>query len=120
MRMIECALNRDLLLEKEKKQGESKYFAFDTREILKGDIKARYDAYKIAIESGFKQIDEIRYMENDKPFGIDWINLGLNSVLYDVKTKEIFTPNTGRTDTMNTDTTEMEEITTEGDKPIES
>lgn len=120
MRVIECALNRDFLLEKEKSQGSAMYWAFDTREILKGDMKARYDAYKIAIESGFKQIDEIRYMENDKPFGIDWINLGLNSVLYDVNTKEIFTPNTGKTDTMNKDTLETDKITTEGDELIEN
>lgn len=35
---IECALNRDLLLEKEKK---SFFFAFDTKEIIKGDIKVK-------------------------------------------------------------------------------
>ena len=42
-------------------------------------------------------------MENDKAFGIDWINLGLNSVLYDTNTKEIYTPNTGKSDTMDID-----------------
>ena len=45
---IECALNRDLLLEKEKK---SLYFAFDTKEITKGDIKTRSEAYKTALDS---------------------------------------------------------------------
>ena len=36
MTAIQCALNRDLLLEKEKPE---LYFAFDTKELLKGDIK---------------------------------------------------------------------------------
>ena len=45
------ALNRDFLLEKEKK---SFYFAPDTKELYRGSLKERYDAYKIAIESGFK------------------------------------------------------------------
>ena len=101
LRMIECSLNRDLLLEKEKRGEEVYFYSFDTREILKGDLKSRYDAYKVAIDTGFKKIDEVRYMENDKAFGIDWINLGLNSVLYDLETKEIYTPNTGKADMMN-------------------
>ena len=58
---IECALNRDLLLEKEKK---SLYFAFDTKEITKGDIKTRFEAYKTALDSNLMQIDECRYMED--------------------------------------------------------
>ena len=103
LRMIECALNKDLLLEREKVGEEVYFYAFDTREILKGDLKSRYDAYKVAIDGGFKKIDEVRYMENDKAFGIDWINLGLNSVLYDTNTKEIFVPNTGKSDTMDMD-----------------
>ena len=103
LRMIECALNKDLLLEREKVGEEVYFYAFDTREILKGDLKSRYDAYKVAIDGGFKKIDEVRYMENDKAFGIDWINLGLNSVLYDTNTKEIYTPNTGKSDTMDMD-----------------
>lgn len=111
LRMIECALNKDFLLEREKVGTEVLYYAFDTREVLKGDLKSRYDAYKVAIESGFKKIDEVRYMENDKAFGIDWINLGLNSVLYDTNTKDIFVPNTGNQNNMQstkTNTTETD------------
>lgn len=98
LRVIECALNRDFLLESEKR---SYYWAFDTKEMLKGSMKERYDAYAIAIEKGFKKIDEIRYMENDEPFGIDWINVGLNSVLYNTKTGEVYTPNTDKTSVPN-------------------
>lgn len=98
LRVIECALNRELLLEKEK---SSFYFAFDTKEILKGDIKERYEAYKTAIDANFMQPDEARYMEDWEPLGLDFIKLGLDSVLYNPKTKEIYTPNTNQTQNMN-------------------
>ena len=89
------ALNRDFLLEKEKK---SYYFAPDTKELLKGGLKERYDAYKIAIETGFKTRNEIRYMEDDDAIdGLDIINLGLGDVLLDTKTGKIYTPNTNTT-----------------------
>lgn len=94
MKVIEAALNEDLLLEKEKK---SFYFAFDTRELLKGDAKERYETYKSAIDSKVLTIDEARYMEDMKPLGMDFVNLGLGAVLYNVKTKEIFVANTGET-----------------------
>ena len=86
------ALNRDFLLEKEK---ESFYFAPDTKELYRGSLKERYDAYKIAIESGFKTRNEIRYMEDDDALeGLDVINLGLGDVLLNAKTGTIYTPNT--------------------------
>ncbi len=92
---IECALNRDLLLEKEKR---SFYFAFDTKEIIKGDIKTRFEAYKIALDSNLMQIDEVRYLENLEPLGLDnFIKLGLQDVLLNTKTKQIYTPNTNQT-----------------------
>lgn len=88
------ALNRELLLEKEK---EEYYFAYDTTELLKGSITERYNAYKIAIEAGFKTRNEVRYMENDNEInGLDIINLGLGSVLLDTKTGNIYTPNTDK------------------------
>lgn len=90
---IECALNRDLLLEKEKK---SFYFAFDTKEITKGDIKTRFEAYKTALESNLMQIDECRYMEDLEPLGLNFIKLGLQDVLFNPVTKEIYTPNTNQ------------------------
>ena len=90
---FECALNRDLLLEKEKK---SFYFAFDTKEIIKGDIKTRFEAYKTALESNLMQIDEVRYLENFEPLGLNFIKLGLQDVLFNPVTKEVYTPNTNQ------------------------
>lgn len=94
LKVIECALNRDYLLEKEKR---SFYFAFDTKEMLKGDTKERYEAYKTALEANFMGVDEVRFIEDLPALGIDWIKLGLDSVLYNPKTKEIYTPNTDKT-----------------------
>lgn len=88
---IETSANRDLLLESEK---GSYYFAYDTRQINRASIKERYEAYEKALKGHFLQIDEIRNMENMEPLGIEWLELGLNSVLYNPKTKEIYTPNT--------------------------
>lgn len=88
------ALNRDFLLEKEKK---SYYFAPDLTELSKCSIKERYEAYQIAITSGFKTRNEVRYLEGDDALdGLDMINLGLGDVLLDPKTKQIYTPNTNK------------------------
>jgi HK97 family phage portal protein len=97
---FECAVNRVLLLEREKEQGY--FFAFDTKEMLKGDLKTRFEAYGIAIEKGFMMANEARYLENmDELDGLDVINFGLASVLYDPKTKKFYTPNTGDKTTLN-------------------
>ena len=97
MTTIQCALNKDFLLEKEKGLF---YWAFDTKELLKGDMKERFEAYKTALESNFMQIDEVRFAEDMEPLGLSWIRLGLQDVLYDPKTKTIYTPNTNQTSVM--------------------
>ena len=92
------ALNRDFLLETEK---ESFYFAPDTKELYKGSMKERFEAYAIAIINGFKTRNEIRYMEDDDAIdGLDIITLGLGDVLLDAETGKIYTPNTNTTVTM--------------------
>lgn len=111
------ALNRDFLLEKEKK---SFYFAPDTKELYKGSLKERYDAYKIAIESGFKTRNEVRYMEDDDALeGLDVINLGLGDVLLDTTTGKIYVPNTDQTVNMGGDTENPQGNSTENDVTTE-
>lgn len=89
---IQCALNKDLLLESEKKEY---FFAFDLKEILKGSLKERYEAYKVAKETGWITPNEIRYLENyDKIDGLDIIAMSLGNVIYDVESKQFYTPNT--------------------------
>ena len=91
---LQCALNRCLLLEEEK---EKMYFAFDTTELLKGDILKRYQAYQIALASNFMQIDEVRYKEDLPKLGFNYVKLGLSDVLLDIKGKTVYTPNTNQT-----------------------
>ena len=93
MRAIECALNRSMLLEREKKDH---YWAFDTKELLKGDLLSRYQAYQLAVANNWMQIDEVRYAEDMPKLGLNFIKLGLQDVLYDPVTKTIYTPNTNQ------------------------
>jgi len=93
VKAFETALNRDLLLEKEKGKY---YFEFDVKEIIRANIKERYEAYKIAKEIGLKTLNELRRDENLNDIeGLDVVDFGLGSVLYDVNTKQYYTPNTG-------------------------
>ena len=73
MKLIEAALNKTILLEKEK---EAFYFAFDTKELLKGEMNERFLAYKTALDANFMQIDEVRYADDLDPLGLIWIKLG--------------------------------------------
>ena len=88
---FEAALNSALLLEKEKGK---KFFEFDVKEIIKANIKERYEAYRMAKEIGFMTKNEFRRMENMNEFeGLDVIDYGLSAVLFDVNTKTYYTPN---------------------------
>lgn len=95
IKALENSLNKYLLLEKEKKQGY--FFEIDVKEITKGSLKERYEAYQIALNSGWRSRNEIRYEENmDKVDGLDTYNITLGAVLFDPNTKEYFVPNTGQ------------------------
>ena len=91
---MEAAYNQTLLLESEK---QTMYFACDTSKIERGDILKRYQAYQIALSNHFMQPDEVRYKEDLPALGLDFIPLGLNDVLYNPRTGEIYTPNTDKT-----------------------
>ena len=107
------ALNRDFLLEKEKK---TYYFAPDTKELLKGSLRERYEAYRIAITTGFKTRNEVRYMEDDDAIeGLDMITLGLGEVLLNATTGEIYTPNTNTVAKMGVNGTETANLALNSD-----
>ena len=114
LKEIECALNRDLLLESEK---GSFYFAADTSELTKGDIEKRFRAYETACKNGFMQIDEIRLRENMPPLGLDFVRLGLQDVLYDPVTKQFYMPNMNQTGGLGQKESEPEQK--EGEKKDE-
>lgn len=90
---FKTALNRDLLLESEK---GSYFFDIDYTETLKSSMKERYEAYQIGKNAGFIGINEIRKRENlPEVDGLDVIDLGLGSTLFNMKTGETYVPNTG-------------------------
>ena len=108
VKAFETALNRDLLLEKEKK---NHYFEFDVKEILRASLKERYESYKLAKETGFMTINEIRRAENLNWIeGMDVINVGLGAVLYNTDTHEFFTPNTGETTALGESQSNLDEM----------
>lgn len=56
------AISRDLIL------APNKYFVeFATEALLRGDLKARYDAYAIARDKGWYSVNDIRRKENENP-----------------------------------------------------
>lgn len=91
---FQSALNTGMLLPSER---GIYYFAFDMKQLLKGDILKRYQAYRIALQSRFMQPNEVRYEEDFEPYEYDFITLGLSDVLLDLKNKTIYTPNTNQT-----------------------
>ena len=101
VKAFETALNRDLLLEKEKK---NYYFEFDVKEIIRASLRERYEAYKLAKETGFMTLNEIRRAENmNNVDGLDVVNVGLGAVLYDTQSHKFYTPNTDTTTELKTE-----------------
>lgn len=89
---FETALNRDLLLEKEKK---TYFWQLDYSELIKASMKERYEAYRSAKEAGWLMINEIREMENlEKVEGMDVLNVGLGAALYNTDDGTFYVPNT--------------------------
>ena len=115
VRVFTTALNTSLLLENEK----GKYFfEFDVKEIIKANVKERYDAYKVAKETGWLSLNEIRRMENRNEIeGLDVVNVGLGAVLYDFDTHTYYTPNTDTTANLTTEQNIQKVIT---DKEIDT
>lgn len=107
VKAFETALNRDLLLEKEKK---NYYFALDVNEIVKANLKERYEAYKTANDAGWISKNEIRAKENLEAIeGMDVVNVGLGSVLYDINSHKYYTPNTDKTADLSTEGGELQD-----------
>lgn len=96
---IEAALDHDLLTENEK--AEHYYFAFDTSELTRGDFAARMNGYAVALQNNIYQLDEIREKEDLPPLNFNYMKLGLDTVLLDPKTGQIYTPNTDKTSVMS-------------------
>ena len=84
------ALNKFLLLEKEKQEF---YFAIDSNELLKSTVSERYASYDTAIRTGWLQVDEVRKIEKLPPLGLNYVKLTQSDVLFDPSTKQLFIAN---------------------------
>lgn len=88
---FKVALDMALLLEKEKEEGY--FFDFDLTEFAKANMRDRWAAWANAKKQGLVQIDEFRSSENLPPLGMDYVNIGLNDVLFDTEEKKLIIPN---------------------------
>ena len=92
---LEKAINRALLTTEE--QGEY-YFAFDTKQLNKGDIEKRFKAYEIALKNGFMTPSEVRFEEDlNEIESLNFVKMSLGDVLMHIESGEIYTPNTNTT-----------------------
>ncbi|MGN2369386.1 phage portal protein [Clostridium cagae] len=93
---IECAVDRTLLLEAEKEQNYM--FKLDLDELTEADIKERFEAYKLSLDSGIESINEIRVKENLEPkVGLDLHKMTIGQALYNTTNGEWIIPNLGVT-----------------------
>ncbi len=89
---FEKAINKALLTTEE--QGKY-YFAFDTKQLNKGDIEKRFKAYEIALKNGFMTPSEVRFEEDlNEIESLNFVKLSLGDVLMHIESGEIYTPNT--------------------------
>ena len=91
VKALQLAINRFCLLEEEKGLLS---FEIDMDALDGTDMLARYQAYEVAVRNGWMQLDEVRYEEGRNPLGLNFIRLGLDTVIYDPESKMIYTPNT--------------------------
>lgn len=64
LELIERSVNKWFL-----EDGEEAFFEFNVASLLRGDIKARFDAYAIARQWGWLSVNEIRRLENRNGIG---------------------------------------------------
>ena len=89
---FEKVLNKCLLETEEKGKY---YFAFDTKQLNRGDIEKRFKAYEIALKNGFMTPSEVRFEEDlNEIETLNFVKLNLGDVLMDIASGSIYTPNT--------------------------
>ena len=88
--VIETALNRSLLLEKEK---STKFFKLNTDTVLQTTQKERYEALQVGISAGILSLNEARIKENLPPIEDNFHRLSLGAVMYDPEKRVYFIPN---------------------------
>jgi len=89
---FEKVLNKCLLETEEKGKY---YFAFNTKQLNKGDIEKRFKSYEIALKNGFMTPSEVRFEEDlNEIETLNFVKLNLGDVLMDIASGSIYTPST--------------------------
>lgn len=70
---LEQEINRKLFTETEKKQGF--YVKLNVAGLLRGNAKERAEMYRLAIESGWLTVNEVRELEDREPFAEEPVNV---------------------------------------------
>lgn len=112
-----ASINRSMLLESEK--GEL-FFDYDLTEFTKANMAERWGAWIDAKKNGLVNPDEFRKAENMPPLGIDFVNMGLQDVLYDAQKQQIVVPNMGQVIDLNDMTPAADPNAQGGEKSDES
>lgn len=94
VKQLTNALNNYMLLESEKSNMK---FEVDTRELIEIDSNAKFEVYQKALTNGIYTIDEVRQREQMPVLDLPYVKMSLADVLYNIKTGEIFVPNTNAT-----------------------
>ena len=71
-------------------------FKLDLDELTEANIKERYEAYKLSLDSGIESVNEIRRKENlESVDGLDIHKMTIGQALYNSSDGSWFVPNTG-------------------------
>ena len=63
LELIEASINKHLI------EDESFFFEFNVRSLLRGDLKARYEAYALGRQWGWLSVNDVLRMENENGIG---------------------------------------------------
>ena len=118
---FEAALNAVMLQEKEK---ADYFWAADYTELLKASMRERFEAYKLAKESGWITVNEIRKIENYEAIdGMDVLNVGLSAALYsvdgDLDRDRFYVPNTDTAERKQLEDQSSDDASEKGDNSDE-
>lgn len=79
---VEKQERRSLLTPAEKRAGM--YLKHNVASLLRADIKSRYEAHRMAIDSGWRTPNEVRALEDENPMpGLDLYRIPLNTAYID-------------------------------------
>lgn len=106
---VESAINRTMLLEREKEKGL--FFKFDTSAITQGTQKDLYDALKSGVEGRVLTINEARTKAGMPVFDRDFMRYGIGDTMYEYAEDRIIATNSKMGVQPQTGSIDIDELT---------